>query len=91
MIRSYRIRLLYDGEDVTGDREWLQALDLDDGIGVAAERATLDRLLLTLARQAGARPRDMHAYYLALHDWHTDERVCHWPPRGVAYEQEAHG
>lgn len=89
MIRNYRVRVMFDGEDVTGDRQWLQALDLDDGIGVAAERANLDRLLLTLARANDARPRDMHRYYLALHDWHTDERVCHWPPR-VAYDREAH-
>lgn len=90
MIRRYRVRLLYDGEDATGDRTWMQALDLDDGIGVASERATLDRLLVTLARHAGARPRDMHLYYLALHDWHTDERVCHWPPTSVADDTEAH-
>lgn len=89
MIRNYRVRLLHDGEDVTGDREWMMPLDLDDGVGVAASRADLDRMLATLARHVGARPRDMHLYYLALHDWHTDERVCHWPPVRVD-DREAH-
>ncbi len=80
MQRRYRVRLLFDGEDVTGDRDWMMPLDLDDGIGVASSRADLDRRLHTLARAEGATARDMHRYYLALHDWHTGERVCHWGP-----------
>jgi hypothetical protein len=78
--RRYRLRLYDDGADVTGDRDWLVALDLDDGLGVASARADLDRLLGTLARHDGAKAHHLHRYYLSLHDWETDERVCHWPP-----------
>lgn len=89
MIRRFRVRLLCDGEDVTGDREWLVPADLDDGVGLASSRADLDRLLVTLARHDGARTRDMHRYYLALHDWHSGERMCHWPPtRGADDDTE---
>lgn len=84
MVRRYRVRLLFDGEDVTGDRRWLVAADLDDGVGVASSRADLDRLLADLARAEGASRRDRHRYYLALHEWHTDELVCHWPARRAA-------
>lgn len=84
MVRRYRVRLLFDGEDITGDREWLVPADLDDGIGLASSRADLDRKLATLARAEGARPRDWHHYCLALHDWRTDERVCNWGPLTAA-------
>lgn len=80
------MRLLFDGEDVTGDRRWLVSADLDDGVGVASSRADLDRLLVDLTRAERASRRDWHRYYLALHEWNTDELMCHWPARGAAVD-----
>lgn len=81
MIRKYALELYDDGANVTGSHQWVAFLDLDDGPQLASAGAELDRLLANLARQEGARERDMHRYYLAVLHWHSRERVCHWPNR----------
>jgi hypothetical protein len=83
--RQYRVRVYDDGCEVLSGREYVAVLDLTPGASLREAEAKLDELALTLARADRARPKDLHRYYLAVHDWETGAFLFHWPTRETDY------
>lgn len=83
--RRYRV-LVYDaGAEVHTDRKYPAVLDLDTSAGLREAEAKLDELVHTLARADGARGDRIARYYLAIHDWDSNEFQFHWPARSADY------
>lgn len=83
--RQYRVRVFDDGSEVLSDREYLAVLDLAPGATLREAQAQLDELARSLARADGAKADRVIRYYLAIHDWATDELQFHWPAKETDY------
>lgn len=81
--RRYRIRVYDEGAEVLTDRDYAAVLDLATSYGLREAEAKLDELLPTLARADGARGDRITRYYLAVHEWDTDEFQFNWPAKSV--------
>ena len=79
--RRHRIRLFEKNYEVLRDRKYAAVLDFSPGPGLRATEGQLDGLVQSLAYAAGARGPKTLDYYLAVHDWATDELQCHWPAK----------
>ncbi len=75
----YRIRVFKDNREVLIQRRYAAALDLTRGPGLRASAATLDELLLTLAKADGATGEQVRMYHLQVEAWPEGAVECHWP------------